>query len=365
MQEKNIYKRESWCWKQLLVAALFVVCFATLATAAEPSINDVIPNSGAVGTEVFIRGTNFIFPNRSSNKVNFRGVKAAVVEASSSTMLRVEVPSGASNGPVTVINSNGEGKSPNNFTVTTPIPSNKGAIGSGDRIRIKNAIEGFKPTGNKCFGNDSFGATKDPVNAQSQYYAPAGSVLTVDSDVFSDADSIRKVRVSFRGCRLLTAFLGSCQEPAKDCSSNRVVEGNEYEISAEKLEKTATSTIGFDYGTLVVPFKYQLHDNTITGNTTVGQYLGYKLSSTGLSVMPVISAGLGVVSISQKDSQQNVTTSSAPSFSVAYGLIVNILKNGLFQAGIMSGWDWAGKGSQYKYEGKPWISISLGTNWTN
>lgn len=365
MQKKVISKSNLLYWRQLLSATLFVVSFATFAIAAAPSINDVIPGSGAVGSEVFIRGTNFIFPNISSNKVKFSGVKATVVEASSSTMLTVEVPSGASNGPVTVVNSNGEGKSPNNFTVTTPIPSNKGTIGSGDRIRIKNAIEGFKPTENKCFGYDSSGTPKDPVNAQSQYYAPAGSVLTVDSDVFLDADSTRKVRVSFRGCRLLTACLGSCQEPAKDCSSNRVVEGNGYEIAVEKLEKSATNTVGFDYGTLVVPFKYQLHDNTITGNSTVAQYLGYKFTSAGLSIMPVFSAGLGVVSISQKDSQQNVTTSSAPSFSVAYGLIVNILKNGLFQAGIMSGWDWAGKGSQYKYEGKPWISISLGTNWTN
>lgn len=365
MQKKVISKMNLLYWRQLLVAIFFLVSFATFAIAAAPSINDITPSSGAVGSDVFIRGTNFIFTNISSNKVKFNGVKATVAEASSSTMLRVKVPSGASNGPVTVLNSNGEGKSPNDFTVTTSIPSNKGAIGKGDRIRIKSAIEGFTPTASKCFGKYSSGSPIAPVDALSEYYAPAGSVLTVDSDVFPGADSIRKVRVSFRGCRLASALVGSCQEPAINCGSNRVVEGNEYEISVEKVEKAATDTVGFDYGTLVVPFKYQLHDNTITGNSSVVQYLGYKFTSTGLSIMPVVSAGLGVVSISQKDSQQNVKTSSAPSFSVAYGLIVNILKNGLFQAGIMSGWDWAGKGSQYKYEGKPWISISLGTNWTN
>lgn len=346
------------------VVLSFSLALTTLdAFAAIPKINDIIPCSASVGANVHIYGTGFNAPN----EVKFKGITATVIDESSATMLSVIVPSGASNGQISVKNANGTVDSPNNFTVTTPTPSNKGAIGRGDRIYIKSAIDGFTPTDSKCFGKDSSGAPKDPVAAESQYYAPAGSVLTVDSDVFSNADSIRKVRVSFRECRLASAYMGSCQEPAKECASGKkiVVGGNQYEISVEKLEKTATDTTGFDYGTLVVPFKYQLHDNTITGNTTIGQYLGYKYTTTGLSFIPVISAGLGVISISQKDSQQNVTTSSAPSFSVAYGLIVNILKNGLFQAGIMSGWDWAGKGSQYKYEGKPWISISLGTNWTN
>jgi hypothetical protein len=54
----------------------------------------------------------------------------------------------------------------------------------------------------------------------------------------------------------------------------------------------------------------------------------------------------------------------AHGIAAAGGFIVNLTKSGLFQIGLLSGFDWAGKGSQYKYEGKPWISVSFGTNFT-
>lgn len=359
MKKQITSKSNLLYWKQLLVATLLVVSFATLATAAAPSINDVIPSSGAVGVDVFIRGTNFIFPNISSNKVKFNGVKATVVEASSSIILRVKVPSGASNGPVTVLNSDGEARSPNDFTVTTSASSNKRAIGKGDRIMIKAGLSGFEPVDSKCFGKYSSGqATTN--DSKSLYNAPAGSVLSVDSDADKDGNII----VSFPGCRIWGFFEKGCKEPARTCNGESVVEGNQYKISLAKVQSASSVTLGFDYGSIIVPFKYHFSDNSISGNSSIGQYIGYKISWGAASFMPVVSAGLGVVDITQQNGT-TTSSSSAPSFSVCYGLIVNILKNGLFQAGIMSGWDWAGKGSQYKYEGKPWLSISLGTNWTN
>lgn len=343
--------------KVAIILSLILTSLPAFA-ANEPIINDVIPIIGPVGAEIIISGSNLGSPT----DVKFNSIKATVSEQSA-TNLRVRVPNGATNGQITVTTANGTVGSPNNFTVTTPIPSNNGAIGKGDRIRLKTAMTGFEPTESKCFGRDDKGKPKSPVDAKSQYYAPADSVLTLNSDAYTDANSVRKVNVSFRGCRLFASDAGMCIEPDNDCNE-RVVAGNQYSIPWEKLEKTAIATTGFDYGTLLIPFKYQLHDHSITGNATIGQYIGYKFAGNGVSIMPVISAGLGAVTISNVDSQQTTTTRSVPSLSISYGIIFNIAKNGLFQAGILTGKDWTGKNNQYAYEGRQWISFSIGTNWT-
>jgi len=336
---------------------LILIGLMAPAIAAEPFINEVIPGSGAVGTDVFIEGGNFVFGNVSSNKVKFNGVRATVVEAKEATRLRVKVPAGAANGPVTVTNSNSNGKespSPNFFTVTAPVSSNKGAMGKGDRIHLKTGVYGFTLVQNKCFKADGSTADMDP---NLQYAAPAGSVLSV----VSDADKDGNITASFPGRRPGSIF---CDSTSASCGNQLVSKGNLYKISLSTLQSASSTTVGFDYGTLIVPFKFHFTDHTVTGNSSVVQYLGYKLSFGALSLMPVVSAGLGVVDITQQNGT-TTSSSSAPSFSVAYGIILDVLKNGLFQTGIMSGWDWAGKGSQYKYEGSPWISISIGTNWTN
>jgi hypothetical protein len=95
----------------------------------------------------------------------------------------------------------------------------------------------------------------------------------------------------------------------------------------------------------------------------VGGYLGWKIDKPGIGISGVVSAGVGVVPVT---TQQNgvSTTNNAASFTAAAGLIFTLTKAGMFQAGVLIGADWAGKESQYKYEGKPWIAISFGTNLT-
>jgi hypothetical protein len=66
--------------------------------------------------------------------------------------------------------------------------------------------------------------------------------------------------------------------------------------------------------------------------------------------------------------QQNgqSTTSTAPSFSVGGGVIlVSRIAGTPIHAGFAVGVDWARKGDDYKYEGKSWIAISIGTNFSS
>ncbi len=65
-----------------------------------PTVTGIAPNVGMVGTEVTISGSNFS-PVANENTVAFNGVQTAVKSASASQLV-VDVPQGATSGPVTV-----------------------------------------------------------------------------------------------------------------------------------------------------------------------------------------------------------------------------------------------------------------------
>lgn len=78
----------------------------------------VAPGSARVNTAVTIHGFGFTAPP-SSNQVSFNGVAGTVLSATGTSMV-VNVPVGASTGPVTVTNTNGTAISSLAFTVLIP-----------------------------------------------------------------------------------------------------------------------------------------------------------------------------------------------------------------------------------------------------
>lgn len=86
-------------------------------TPFPPGITGVSPDSGRVGSQVVITGTNFTGVNR----VRFGGVDTKVFTTNSATAITATVPFGARSGPITVTSTNGTGTSAVNFTIlTTP-----------------------------------------------------------------------------------------------------------------------------------------------------------------------------------------------------------------------------------------------------
>lgn len=81
-----------------------------------PTITEITPNSGLVGTEVTITGTNFSSTSN-QNEVSFNGINATIKSAST-TQLVVNVPDNASTGPVSV-KVDGEVAEGPSFTVIT------------------------------------------------------------------------------------------------------------------------------------------------------------------------------------------------------------------------------------------------------
>jgi hypothetical protein len=342
------------CLLLFSVAVALTVIIPVFSVSAAPFIGDILPPRGKAGDHVFINGGNFLFSNLSSNKVIFSGgVRAGVISAKTD-QLCVTVPNGAASGPVTLNSSLGSVTSPNSFEIMTAsarMPTTGGVLGRGDRKVLDTYLDGFQ-------------AVKEDGKT---YFAPPESVLYVEK-----VDSTGNATVYFKqcswwqkGCKKLKSPKEE-PEPAEGAFKHEyeVQHSLEYKIDSAKLQDSVALTQGFDYGLLVLPFKYHFSDQALTGEATLGGYAGYQLSWPGVAVtMPVLSAGLGVVNIVKQEGS-SVTSSSAPSLTVAYGMIINLSKSGLFQIGVISGFDWAGRGSQYKYEGKPWISVSFGTNFT-
>ncbi|HEU0253098.1 MAG TPA: M12 family metallo-peptidase, partial [Pyrinomonadaceae bacterium] len=83
-----------------------------------PTISNVSPGSGAVGTVVTINGTNFISPNA----VRFNGVDASFT-VNSTTQIVATVPGGASTGLITVLTNGGTATSSTQFTLPSGTPT--------------------------------------------------------------------------------------------------------------------------------------------------------------------------------------------------------------------------------------------------
>jgi hypothetical protein len=351
MLQKTVLHIISFHRMQLLMfALLIVVCSTTTGLAAGPSISGFTPKKGAVGDNVIINGEGFVFINISSNKVRFSGKRAIVAVAPTATRLVVTIPDEAISGQITIDNTNGSVTSSDTFEViaaNNQIESSGRAPGPGDRKILNTYMSGFKMT--------------DIANSP-EYYASPGSILWVDSKVDDKGTVIVHFAENWTNNRVGAETIDTKYKDK--CKGGLVIPRVKYTVKATELQNTAAQSQGPDYGLLVVPFKFHPSDHSLTGEATLGGYAGYQYSWPGIAItVPVVSAGIGVVNITQQNGTTS-TSSSAPSLSIAYGIIINLVKSGLFQIGVISGFDWAGKGSQYKYEGKPWISVSFGTNFT-
>ena len=328
------------------LAIVLITGSVSASLAAGPIITDFTPKKGSAGDNIIIRGNGFIFANLSSNKIAFNGKRGDVsILSEKENQLVVTVPKGTISGRISVDNANGSHTSNNAFEVistTDQIASSGSLIGKSDRLILETYMSGLTRAG-----------------SDDEYYASPESILLV-TRIDSGIAYVR-FKENWTDNKIGTGKTDRIY--AHKCKGGLVKTGVEYAVKATELQNTAALNQGVDYGLLVLPYKYHFTDQSLTGEATLGGYAGYKFSWPGIAIsFPVVSAGVGVVNTTQ---QSGVSTSgTAPSFTFAGGLIINLTKTGLFQIGIIAGADWAGKNSQYKYEGQPWVAVSFGTNFT-
>lgn len=86
-------------------------------SAGAVSILEFTPNSGPIGETVAVSGAGFsAIPG--NNNVTINGI-AATINSATTTKLVLQVPPGASTGPISVTTPSGTATSDSNFTVTT------------------------------------------------------------------------------------------------------------------------------------------------------------------------------------------------------------------------------------------------------
>jgi uncharacterized repeat protein (TIGR01451 family) len=101
----------------IVIAAALINAPGASAAPPQPSISSFSPTSGVPGTQVQIRGSDFI----GVTSVDFDGAPASFV-ANSHTMITTAVPTGATTGPITVSRNGSTSTSASIFTVPTSDP---------------------------------------------------------------------------------------------------------------------------------------------------------------------------------------------------------------------------------------------------
>ena len=109
---------------------------------------------------------------------------------------------------------------------------------------------------------------------------------------------------------------------------------------------------------MIVPFKYRLDDDTITGEAALGYYAGYRcemrilFTDHILNCSPFIAGGLSQVSVEENGEIENKS-----GFTWAAGLLINNWAN--LNIGIVYGEDRIGD-ENWEHEGEAWISFMVG-----
>jgi hypothetical protein len=143
--------------------------------------------------------------------------------------------------------------------------------------------------------------------------------------------------------------------------------GSVYTVNSTDLDKIPVSRMGWAYGGLLIPYKFEFRDRSFQGSPSTVGYVGYEGWITGLSFTGVLALGPGVASSSNTTTTQSGSGTASTSTSSSTNLTYTIATGGIFtfgksiKAGLLIGRDYKGGGSGFKYENGTWMALSVGT----
>jgi hypothetical protein len=214
----------------------------------------------------------------------------------------------------------------------------------GDHIRLRTNVTGFKESGAADTGKEMC--------------APVGSGLAVREELTSGDLVVRFYDIPDKPRRDVP------QEALNACKTDdRVNIYTAYTIPKNKFIMFDFKRSGVTFGGLVIPFKFRLAGNKeVTSSSTIAPYVGFRsryLQAFGLSIEPLLSAGLGLVPV--RNPADN-TTETKSALSVAAGLVMTSSKNEKFTAGLVVGRDFLSESDRLLDPSvdKAWLSFYLG-----
>ncbi len=219
---------------------------------------------------------------------------------------------------------------------------------SGDHIRVRVNVHEFRDV-----------MATDTATGK-RYCAPAGSRLVVNSETEDDL-FVRFLSLTsdddFAFSAADKAALDGCPD------QNRVKLALGYKIAKGALARHDYTRTGVVFGGLVVPFKYRLGaSKELVSSSTIAPFVGFRtgwLQSIGLTLTPVIAAGLSLVPVADPGGS---TTSTKAAYTFALGIRLTSSKSDTFSAGLLYGRDFLNKADRDADPSvkEPWISIYLG-----
>lgn len=161
--------------------------------------------------------------------------------------------------------------------------------------------------------------------------------------------------------------VASVPAQAGSCTAANTVKVDDVVIvKQDDITSTPPDRYGLTYGTLLVPFKYQLRgDKSFTGQSSLGGYIGFRQDRSGLTGLALQYVGfLGGASVPvQQTVDGKSVTQQIAGVSYGLGLIGTVKEN--FQMGVILGADRVSKNAGYVNNGKPWVAVSLGFAFSN
>jgi len=115
---------------------------------------------------------------------------------------------------------------------------------------------------------------------------------------------------------------------------------------------------GLSWGILSLPFKFRLDDQTLSGGSTLGGFIGYNQRWLfGIHTILVGAAGVSMIATQDINSK---SLDNKTGLTLALGMTMPIEKS--FQAGFFFGADHIGgrSGEEWGHDDKLWISLSIG-----
>ncbi|MEY8875611.1 MAG: hypothetical protein AB9M60_03815 [Leptothrix sp. (in: b-proteobacteria)] len=180
--------------------------------------------------------------------------------------------------------------------------------------------------------------------------------------------------------RLLTVVSGQMSwVPIPGLFGCRAVSGPQQKVSAASLMQNGASRLGWAYGVLAMPYKYYPGSKSfVTGLPPIGAYLGWRVGRAGSGTTIAAAVTLGTVRADTvdpktKDANGNpAVTGSADvtALSAAAGVVFDISKRPgfkAFKAGFFVGRDRINRSDtvSYRNDGKTWIALQLGFDFTD
>ncbi|EPT8452262.1 hypothetical protein ACVS4I_003092 [Vibrio fluvialis] len=147
------------------------------------------------------------------------------------------------------------------------------------------------------------------------------------------------------------------------CGSNLrlLPESAKISLSKSQINLDYASKFGWQYGALIAPYKYYTSNGDLSGGATIAPYFGWRLNiePINFSFTPILFAGPTMVNVEKSDGSD----SNVFGVSMGTGLLLELHKE--FNMGFVLGYDVVSKSEDFDNNGRPWLSVSFGYNFSN